>query len=95
MDIDFATRLMHRDTRLARPRAVAAWLFVCCALVFALVVVGGVTRLVQIGLGVGTLVLVVPVHLAACHQAGAVVVFACALFLAHAVGESKVREVSQ
>jgi cytochrome c oxidase assembly protein subunit 15 len=31
-------------------RAVAAWLLVCCALVFAMVVVGGVTRLTHSGL---------------------------------------------
>ena len=34
----------------ATPRAVAAWLFACCALVFAMVVVGGVTRLTHSGL---------------------------------------------
>ena len=34
------------------PRAVAAWLFVCCALVFAMVVVGGVTRLTHSGLSI-------------------------------------------
>ena len=33
-------------------RAVAAWLFICCALVFALVVVGGVTRLTHSGLSI-------------------------------------------
>jgi cytochrome c oxidase assembly protein subunit 15 len=32
--------------------AVAAWLFVCCALVFAMVVVGGVTRLTHSGLSI-------------------------------------------
>ena len=31
---------------------VAAWLFVCCALVFAMVVVGGVTRLTHSGLSI-------------------------------------------
>jgi heme a synthase len=36
----------------ARPRAVAAWLLVCCALVFALIVVGGVTRLTHSGLSI-------------------------------------------
>jgi heme a synthase len=36
----------------AQPRAVAAWLLVCCALVFALVVVGGVTRLTHSGLSI-------------------------------------------
>ncbi len=35
-----------------RPRAVAAWLFVCCALVFAMIVVGGVTRLTHSGLSI-------------------------------------------
>ncbi|MBE0614587.1 MAG: COX15/CtaA family protein [Burkholderiales bacterium] len=33
-------------------RAVAVWLFVCCALVFAMVVVGGVTRLTHSGLSI-------------------------------------------
>src|SRR3954467_8739187 len=32
--------------------AVAAWLFACCALVFAMVVVGGVTRLTHSGLSI-------------------------------------------
>jgi len=36
----------------AQPRAVAAWLLVCCALVFALIVVGGVTRLTHSGLSI-------------------------------------------
>ena len=38
----------------ARPstRAIAAWLAVCCALVFAMVVVGGVTRLTHSGLSI-------------------------------------------
>src|SRR5512140_888597 len=34
------------------PRAVAVWLLVCCALVFAIVVVGGVTRLTHSGLSI-------------------------------------------
>ncbi len=33
-------------------RPVAAWLFVCCALVFAMIVVGGVTRLTHSGLSI-------------------------------------------
>src|SRR5436190_19789567 len=33
-------------------RGVAAWLFVCCALVWAMVVVGGVTRLTHSGLSI-------------------------------------------
>ena len=34
------------------PRAIAAWLVVCCALVFAMVVVGGITRLTHSGLSI-------------------------------------------
>src|SRR5215470_17062064 len=33
-------------------RALAAWLFICCAFVFAMVVVGGVTRLTHSGLSI-------------------------------------------
>jgi heme a synthase len=33
-------------------RAIAAWLFACCALVFAMVVVGGMTRLTHSGLSI-------------------------------------------
>jgi cytochrome c oxidase assembly protein subunit 15 len=36
----------------ARTTRVAAWLFICCALVFAMVVVGGVTRLTHSGLSI-------------------------------------------
>src|SRR5216110_3718671 len=36
----------------AHNRAVAAWLLACCALVFAMVVVGGVTRLTHSGLSI-------------------------------------------
>jgi cytochrome c oxidase assembly protein subunit 15 len=36
----------------APQRRVAAWLFVCCVLVFAMVVVGGVTRLTHSGLSI-------------------------------------------
>jgi cytochrome c oxidase assembly protein subunit 15 len=39
----------------------------------------------QIALGITTLLLVVPLHLAAAHQAGAVLVFAAALNVAHAL----------
>ncbi len=39
-------------TARAAQRRVAAWLFVCCALVFAMVVVGGVTRLTHSGLSI-------------------------------------------
>ena len=38
--------------RTASNRAVAAWLIACCALVFAMVVVGGVTRLTHSGLSI-------------------------------------------
>jgi cytochrome c oxidase assembly protein subunit 15 len=41
--------------------------------------------IVQLGLGIATLLLVVPVALAAAHQAGAVLVFAAALNVAHAL----------
>ena len=34
------------------PRAVAVWLFACCALVLAMVVVGGITRLTHSGLSI-------------------------------------------
>jgi cytochrome c oxidase assembly protein subunit 15 len=43
-----ASRARGRES----PRAVAAWLFTCCALVFAMVVVGGVTRLTHSGLSI-------------------------------------------
>jgi len=40
---------------------------------------------VQISLGIATLLLAVPLPLAALHQAGAVVLFALALNVAHAL----------
>lgn len=43
---------MHRSTPPDHNRAVAAWLFACCALVFAMVVVGGITRLTHSGLSI-------------------------------------------
>jgi len=46
---------------------------------------------VQIALGIATLLLVVPVALAAAHQAGALVVFTAALALNHALRVSEVR----
>ncbi|MBO6520406.1 MAG: COX15/CtaA family protein [Rhodospirillales bacterium] len=39
--------------------------------------------LVQVGLGIATLLLVVPIPLAAAHQAGAVLLFGCAVWLRH------------
>jgi len=45
--------LLHRvPAEAATNRPVAAWLFVCCALVFAMIVVGGVTRLTHSGLSI-------------------------------------------
>ena len=44
------TSFAHRPSRATR--AVALWLLVCCALVFAMVVVGGVTRLTRSGLSI-------------------------------------------
>ena len=40
---------------------------------------------VQVALGIATLLLAVPIPLAAAHQAGAVLVFAAALNIAHAL----------
>jgi cytochrome c oxidase assembly protein subunit 15 len=34
------------------PRSVAIWLFVCCAMIFAMVVIGGITRLTWSGLSI-------------------------------------------
>src|SRR5256886_3248477 len=44
-------RAMQTQTRNGE-RTVAAWLLVCCALVYAMVVVGGVTRLTHSGLSI-------------------------------------------
>ena len=49
------THLAARDAtslRTAPNRVVAWWLFACCALVFAMIVVGGVTRLTHSGLSI-------------------------------------------
>src|SRR5690606_36658310 len=43
---------MKRIGELDRSRAVALWLFVCAVLVFAMVVVGGATRLTGSGLSI-------------------------------------------
>ncbi|MEO9162981.1 MAG: COX15/CtaA family protein, partial [Casimicrobiaceae bacterium] len=40
------------DARASSPRMIIAWLLTCCALVFAMVVVGGVTRLTHSGLSI-------------------------------------------
>ncbi len=49
-----ARRPRAANTATERPRhgAVAAWLFACCALIFAMVVVGGITRLTLSGLSI-------------------------------------------
>src|SRR3954465_645722 len=44
--------LVDRPAATVRPRAVAWWLFACCALVLAMVVVGGATRLTHSGLSI-------------------------------------------
>src|SRR3954468_20957757 len=41
-----------RPARTDSTRAIVIWLFVCCALVWAMVVVGGVTRLTHSGLSI-------------------------------------------
>jgi cytochrome c oxidase assembly protein subunit 15 len=43
---------MSRISSTGSPRAIAFWLFACCALVFAMVVVGGMTRLTHSGLSI-------------------------------------------
>src|SRR5881392_1253856 len=40
------------DLTHARPHQVATWLLACCVLVFAMIVVGGVTRLTHSGLSI-------------------------------------------
>ncbi len=42
----------NAPAREAATNAVAAWLFACCALIFAMVVVGGITRLTLSGLSI-------------------------------------------
>jgi cytochrome c oxidase assembly protein subunit 15 len=46
----------------------------------------------QVALGIATLLLVVPVPLAAAHQAGAVLVFTAALVAAHELRRDNVRQ---
>jgi cytochrome c oxidase assembly protein subunit 15 len=53
MPVAAAASLAVPQAETARsPRAEAAWLFACCILVFAMVVVGGVTRLTHSGLSI-------------------------------------------
>lgn len=44
---------------------------------------------VQVGLGIATLLLLVPVPLASAHQAGAILLFSCALFTSQALTERR------
>lgn len=60
-------------------RAVAGWLLVCAALVFAIVLVGGITRLTRSGLSIVEWQPLV----GAAHQGGAVLLLAAALWTAH------------
>src|SRR6476620_7596541 len=51
-DATFSRRIVADTGTNVPRRAVATWLFACCALVFAMVVVGGVTRLTHSGLSI-------------------------------------------
>ncbi len=51
--IPFAPRVARAETPAAR-RAVAAWLLACAALIAAMVVIGGITRLTESGLSIVT-----------------------------------------
>ena len=51
-DVALAAARNGASVRTSSPRAIVAWLLVCCALVFAMVVVGGVTRLTHSGLSI-------------------------------------------
>jgi cytochrome c oxidase assembly protein subunit 15 len=42
----------RQDTAERNPRPVAIWLLVCCAMIFAMVVIGGITRLTWSGLSI-------------------------------------------
>ena len=44
-----ANKIMNENTA---PRAIALWLLVCCAMVFATLIIGGVTRLTHAGLSI-------------------------------------------
>ena len=51
-----ASRIAQADdaasTNPSAPRAVAVWLLICCAMLFAMIVIGGVTRLTHSGLSI-------------------------------------------
>lgn len=44
-----ANKIMNENTA---PRAIALWLLVCCAMVFATLIIGGITRLTHAGLSI-------------------------------------------
>jgi cytochrome c oxidase assembly protein subunit 15 len=64
-------KLRRTDGLPSRARSGGHWLLALVAL--------------QIALGIATLLLVVPIPLAAAHQGGAVLVFAASLYVAHAL----------
>ncbi len=49
---DLGGRALSVDVPLTGDRPVAIWLLVCCAMIFAMVVIGGVTRLTESGLSI-------------------------------------------
>ena len=51
--------------------------------------------MLQFALGVATLLLVVPIPLAAAHQAGAVFLLTAALVLRHALGQGHIRSAAE
>ncbi len=57
----------------------------------AAAILSGLALLVQLGLGISTLLLHVPVGIAAAHQVGAVVLFTCLLFSCHALRQQRLR----
>lgn len=48
----YSDRVATAPAQKTAPKAVAAWLFVCCGLIFLMVVVGGITRLTLSGLSI-------------------------------------------
>jgi heme a synthase len=52
MSFSTATARLGSPARSTAERAVSAWLFVCCGLIFLMVVVGGITRLTLSGLSI-------------------------------------------
>jgi cytochrome c oxidase assembly protein subunit 15 len=52
VDIAAAPAALPRTPSQSADRAIATWLFACCAMVFAMVVIGGITRLTESGLSI-------------------------------------------